>query len=507
MATDFGLTLASVAIGEHQAFSGIHESDARLRKRVVDTYLEELKVADPDDNLGWDQSNDITSWAWSATFTSWCVLAAGAALEEFDFSIRHAVFIQRAIQNEDAGEGVFRARKIDTYAPDIGDLICNNRSGGKITYDQARDSDNYSSHSAIVVEFVEHGSKRYAVTIGGNESDSIRRTEVELTKAGFIKQRSSDPYICVIENSKTTGAELAGVSIANGVPAPASADMLSSALRGHGTFIYDAIATISDYGSAENVAKAMVRAEMQHGWIRVHGRQPFSTPQKNATQELVAVLRAEGVFVAGWGWCQGEDPHAEAKSALKELARYSLTDYIADIEPGHNNSVWTVPEIEEFCDTVRDGLGGTFAISSFALIDWHEPHLMRAALPFVDAFAPQVYWFNFPSKAMVKQFKRPDGTNYNLNDPGSYADLCLDRWVKLSVTDPKPLIMTGQAYWGEGSFSQTDAEKKLQTFLDNWRGFERLAGLNWWHFGGGTGMSHAMLEAIVEAELGAKVPA
>jgi hypothetical protein len=498
----FAQRLATVAIGEHQRFSGVLETDQRLRSRIYDTYLAQLKVADPNDPLGWAMSSNISSWAWSATFVSWCFLDAGATGQEFDFSIRHAMYIKRAIADADAARGVFRAHPIDDYAPDIGDVICGNRSRGRVTYDEARTLESYDSHGAIVVELIERAGKRYAITVGGNEGDSVRRTEVELTRSGHVRQRSVNPYICVIQNLKDAGPAIRNVDRAP--PAVARRAGLSRAFRGHGTFVYDAVATIDDYGSAANTAQAMVRAGMGHAWIRVHGRAPLGTAQKAATRSLVDAVKAAGVAVAGWGWCQGEDPRGEARMALRELASFGLVDYVADIEPGHNNSMWRPDEIETFGDTVRGSLEGSFGVSSFALVDWHEPQLMAAILPFVDALAPQVYWFNFPNRTMTDQFHRPDGTAYGRDDPAAYADLCLDRWRRLSLTQPKPLVLTGQAYWGEGSFTRQDAEAKLQAFLDSWNGYGQIAGLNWWHFGGGTGMSHAMLESIVTAGLGAR---
>ncbi|MFE0756462.1 DUF2272 domain-containing protein [Inquilinus sp. NPDC058860] len=496
----FAQRLATVAIGEHQRFSGVPETDRRLRSRIYDTYLAQLKAADPNDPLGWAMSSDISAWAWSATFVSWCLLDAGATNQEFDFSIRHAMYIRKAIADADAGRGVFRARPIDSYAPDIGDVICANRGRGRVTYDEARSRDSYNSHGAIVVDLIERAGKRYAVTVGGNESDSIRRTEVELTRAGTVRQRSVNPYICVIQNMKDAGTVLRDI----GRREAAAGAGLSQALRGHGTFVYDAVATIDDYGSAANTAQAMVRAGMTHAWIRIHGRSSLNTAQTTATRALIDAVKAAGVAVAGWGWCQGEDARGEARTALRELASFGLVDYVADIEPGHNNSMWRPEEIETFGGTIRDALQGSFGVSSFALVDWHEPQLMAAILPFVDAVAPQVYWFNFPNRTMVDQFRRPGGTTYGRNDPAAYADLCLDRWRRLSLTDPKPLILTGQAYWGEGGFNRQDAEAKLQVFLNTWAGYGQIAGLNWWHFGGGTGMSHAMLEAIVSAQLDTK---
>jgi hypothetical protein len=63
------------------------------------------------------------------------------------------------------------------------------------------------------------------------------------------------------------------------------------------------------------------------------------------------------------------------------------------------------------------------------------PWIRRApALPFVDMFNPQVYWFRFPNKKMVKEFRRPNGPRYTIGNATSYATLCLDRWMGTSST-------------------------------------------------------------------------
>jgi hypothetical protein len=82
-------------------------------------------------------------------------------------------------------------------------------------------------------------------------------------------------------------------------------------------------------------------------------------------------------------------------------------------------------------------------------------------------------------------------------------ELCIDRWRRLMGASQKPLVVTGQAYWGEGN-TQAEAEAKLEHFLGNWNGYSRVVGLNWWHLGGGQAMSHLMLERITAARLGQK---
>jgi len=40
------------------------------------------------------------------------------------------------------------------------------------------------------------------MTIGGNESDSIRQMPIRLNSKGLIVQRKVNPYICVIRDLK-----------------------------------------------------------------------------------------------------------------------------------------------------------------------------------------------------------------------------------------------------------------------------------------------------------------
>lgn len=191
-ASPFAIKLATVATKEFDDFHEFNENSQPLRSRI-DVYCSAAGVPRP---------QEISEFPWSAVFISWCVKTAGATAEEFEFSETNAVFVKAAIANADANVGVFRARSISSYRPKIGDLIHRNRAGGKISYAQARSRSDYPSHSAIVVDLITNASGKFAVTIGGNESNSIRRQRVRLTPSGFVLQTKTDPYICVIENQK-----------------------------------------------------------------------------------------------------------------------------------------------------------------------------------------------------------------------------------------------------------------------------------------------------------------
>jgi hypothetical protein len=186
----FAKKLAAAAQQQHDAFHMHDESDPLLAKQI-EKYWKDLGMTFPG-----------TTTPWSAVFVSWCVQKAGATKAEFLFSAQHSAFVHAAIQNADNGAGVFQGVLVEVYAPQIGDIVHNNRGNTSFDFAYARAHKSYASHSAIVVERGQDTNGYYLLTIGGNESDSIRRTLVYTNAAGFIKQRPTNPYISVIRTLK-----------------------------------------------------------------------------------------------------------------------------------------------------------------------------------------------------------------------------------------------------------------------------------------------------------------
>ena len=114
----------------------------------------------------------------------------------------HSEFVHQAIQNADTNTGVFQGVDIRTYCPGVGDIIQHNRGGNTFTFDFARNNISYVSHAVIVLEIGPDTQGGFAFCVGANESDSIRRTVIRLNNNGFIKQRTGNPFICVINNLK-----------------------------------------------------------------------------------------------------------------------------------------------------------------------------------------------------------------------------------------------------------------------------------------------------------------
>ena len=187
----FAKGLAAIAQEQHDMFHMMDEADTELCRQIK-KYWTDL-------NLGFESCVTV---AWSAVFVSWCVKKAGATSAEFKFSAAHSVFVNQAIKNALNGDGVFHGVDISTDVPAVGDIIQNNRNGSTHDFDFARTHKNYQSHSAIVVEAGQDAAGGFALTIGGNEGNSIRRTVVRLKADGTIKQRTQNPFICLVKTLK-----------------------------------------------------------------------------------------------------------------------------------------------------------------------------------------------------------------------------------------------------------------------------------------------------------------
>jgi hypothetical protein len=84
------------------------------------------------------------------------------------------------------------------YAPQLGDVVHFNRDGGNPDFEQMGRS--YLAESGIVVG-LDCGE---ALVVVGNQQPfgNIGSEKLVLDKAGLLKQRAVNPFICVIEVGK-----------------------------------------------------------------------------------------------------------------------------------------------------------------------------------------------------------------------------------------------------------------------------------------------------------------
>lgn len=180
-------SVAAIAEDQFNRYRQYHETHPPLRNQIKRYWTE----------TGFDFPDVGTPW--SAVFVSWCFWKAGAAKADFPFNPQHSQFIKKFIANADAGKGALRAYPITAQPVTVGDIIQNNRNGGTIDYNEARTNGSYPSHTAIVVKVGTDADGNYALTIGGNEGDTVGRRVVRLDAKGRVRQIGKY-YICVVDN-------------------------------------------------------------------------------------------------------------------------------------------------------------------------------------------------------------------------------------------------------------------------------------------------------------------
>ncbi|MFW8594707.1 DUF2272 domain-containing protein [Cribrihabitans neustonicus] len=255
---------------------------------------------------------------------------------------------------------------------------------------------------------------------------------------------------------------------------------------GHGTFVYNPDYALQKFGSEKSVTRALLNMGMSHAWIRGHNKNGLWKVKSN--KRLIDAFRSENISVGVWGWCDGNDVRRDVKNVRDALLEFDPDSYIADIENGVSGASWNAAKSKMFGREVRSAIEHrSFVVSSFGYINWHEPDIMSALDEYADYFAPQVYWFWYPNQKMLNQTPIE---GLRLKNAADYARACIYHWSKVVS---KPLVLTGQAYWGEHSgWTQTRAEEKLEEFLQDFDEYRVLAGVNWWNFAADKAMSKNM---------------
>lgn len=173
----------------------IQETDPRILAVLADYWRTGVGVNYSEAELADSAIQARPSHAWSAAFISWVMRKAGLGTI-FRRAAAHAVYIRWAIENRlNSSNNPFGAYRINEVTPRLGDLLCKNRLGGRLTYDTIRPG--HMSHCDIVTEV--HSDR--IVTIGGNVSISARdggsvmRRSVPLDASGHVV---GDQFIAII---------------------------------------------------------------------------------------------------------------------------------------------------------------------------------------------------------------------------------------------------------------------------------------------------------------------
>jgi hypothetical protein len=185
--TAFKTELVRIARGEHELLGSLRRGDQQLEQQIV-RYCRETGIP----------LTPLVKAHYSAAFISWCICSAGASRSEFAPVAGHAQYARRAKVDAERESGLFRARRLEDYPPQVGDIIHVNRDGGAMTYELLHgETPYYPAESGIVVQAREGSA---CIVMGNCEpAGNVGMPELVLNSDGKLVQRAKDPIICVIE--------------------------------------------------------------------------------------------------------------------------------------------------------------------------------------------------------------------------------------------------------------------------------------------------------------------
>jgi hypothetical protein len=321
---------------------------------------------------------------------------------------------------------------------------------------------------------------------------------------------------------------------------------------GHGIFaeygIKDALQRFEKYGAApgspqptwdqriERFVQALQDMEVATLWLQLFSRGPkkfddVGEETYGHRKTLLSKLSSANIKWVGWGYTSGKNWQRD-KDWISELKNdLGMSAYVIDAEPGNKiypnpefpkdrqkrlPDIWKTDDFERFTDAI----GALFGKDNLAVSTWpvlqiqNDPahglpviDLMKIAAPKVCLFAPQAYWMNYPGRTHYATLGYSE-QDYPSKDPASFVRLVIQSWKDAGITNP--LVITGQAYWGEGSgLSESTMSAKVKYFTENFRDWNRILGFNWYHAGKVNtdvdgSMSDKMVGYINAAHLGSK---
>ncbi len=183
-------------------------------------------------------------------------------------------------------------------------------------------------------------------------------------------------------------------------------------------------------------------------WVRVgDSREGFYAGSQLAA--LVPAAHRAGLAVMGWGFPYLYDPMGDAtwtQQALgwRALDGSHLDGFAADIETPSEGTALSGRRAATYLGLVRPAMQGRPLVAT--VFPPTNDNLMRipygAMAPYIDAFAPMVYW--------------------GCTEPGSYAQLAMSRLEKMA-----PVHLIGQAYnmADEGGRAVSPSSGEILRFL------------------------------------------
>jgi hypothetical protein len=155
----------------------------------------------------------------------------------------------------------------------------------------------------------------------------------------------------------------------------------------------------TDGGAAGQVVQQAVAAGLHQLWVRVGDSQNGFYGAEELDQ-LVPVAHAHGIAVIAWGFPYLWDPVGDAQWTAQILAwrdpsGQQVDGYSADIEKSSEGVMLSAQRAAVYLELVRQAAGSRLVVATVyppSDVNWDGGYPYSAMAPYVDAFAPMVYW-------------------------------------------------------------------------------------------------------------------
>ena len=231
------------------------------------------------------------------------------------------------------------------------------------------------------------------------------------------------------------------------VTAPSPWTSHVAALAGKGMWIWEWDST--DGGDAAEIVQQAVSAGLRQLWVRV-GDSMNGFYGADELDTLVPVAHAHGLAVIAWGFPYLWDPVGDAGWTAQILDwraadGQQIDGYSADIEEATEGVMLNAQRAAVYLELVRQAAGSRLVVATVyppTDANWEGGYPYRAMAPYVDAFAPMVYW--------------------ECTDPGTDAALDVARLSTL-----RPVHVIGQAFnfAGVGGRAVSPSGAEITEFL------------------------------------------
>lgn len=199
-----------------------------------------------------------------------------------------------------------------------------------------------------------------------------------------------------------------------------------AAITGKGMWIWNWSAT--DQGHAGQVVSQAAAEGLHQLWVRVGDSKDgfYGAAELDA---LVPVAHAHGIDVIAWGFPYLWDPVGDARWTAQILdwrgpGGQQIDGFSADIEKPTEGVQLSGQRAAVYLEEVRKAAGSRLVVATVyppSNANWSGGYPYQAMAPYVDAFAPMVYW--------------------ECADPGAEATLDVHRLATL-----RPVHLIGQAF-------------------------------------------------------------